>query len=61
MEYTKQQIEQFKAKADKWDALAKEIEKCYCNKDGEYSEEPEIKGADLGTIGEMAAYAFGWM
>ena len=51
-----------KKKADKWDALGAEIEKCYCNADGEYDEEnPEIEDADLCTIGEMAASAFGWL
>lgn len=38
------------------------IDKCYCNADGEYDEEnPEIEDADLCTIGEMAASAFGWL
>ncbi len=58
MEYTKQQIEEMKQKADKWDALGAKIEKCYCNADGEYDEE---EGADLCTIGEIAASAFGWL
>jgi hypothetical protein len=62
MEYTKKQIEEMKKKADKWDALGVEIAKCYCNADGEYDEEnPEIEGADIATIGELAASAFGWM
>lgn len=62
MEYTKEQIEEMKKKADKWDALGAKIEKCYCNTDGEYDEEnPEIEGADFSTIGEMAASAFGWL
>ena len=53
MEYTKEQIKEMKKKADKWDALGAEISKCYCN--------PEIEDADLCTIGEMAASAFGWL
>jgi hypothetical protein len=62
MEYTKKQIEEMKNKADKLDALSKEIDKCYCNANGEYDEEnPEIKGANLITIGELAATAFGWL
>lgn len=62
MEYTKEQIEEMKKKADKWDALGAKIEKCYCNADGEYDEEnPEIEDADLCTIGKMAASAFGWL
>ena len=60
--YTPEQIEEFKSKAQKWDALGKEIKKCYCNSDGEYDEDnPEVEDADLGTIGEMAASAFGWL
>lgn len=62
MEYTKKQIGEMKNKADRWDALGAEISKCYCNTDGEYDEEnPEEEGADLYTIGEMAASAFGWL
>lgn len=62
MEYTKEQIEKMKKKADKWDALGAKISKCYCNVNGGYDEEnPEIKDADLCTIGEMAASAFGWL
>lgn len=61
MEYSKEEIEKLKIKADKWDALGKEIAKCYCNSEGEYDEEnPEIDG-DLVTIGEMSASAFGWL
>lgn len=60
--YTEKQIKEFKIKADKWDALSNEIAKCYCNEDGEYDEDnPEIEDADLGTIGEIAASAFGWL
>lgn len=62
MDYTKEQIEEFKSKAEKWDALGNKIQKCYCNAEGEYDEEnPEIKNSDLGTIGEFAAMAFGWL
>jgi hypothetical protein len=56
------ELEQLKAKANKWDALGESISKCYCDEDGEYSEEnPGIEGADLCTIGEMAASAYGWL
>lgn len=49
-------------KAKKWDLLGSEISKCYCNTEGEYDEEnPEIENSDLGTIGEMAATAYGWL
>lgn len=62
MQYTEKEIQVMKSKADKWDALGAEIEKCYCNSDGEYDDEnSEIMGADLCTIGEMAATAFGWL
>jgi hypothetical protein len=60
MEYTKEQVEQWKAKAEKWDKLDEAISKFYCNADGEYDEEePEQKG-DLCDIGEAAATAFGY-
>lgn len=57
MDYTKEQIEQWKAKAEKWDALAARIEKFYVNEEGEEAEE----GGDLCDIGEVAAHAFGWL
>lgn len=62
MDYTQEQIQEFKNKAEKWDKLETEISKCYCNVDGEYDEDnPEIEDADLCTIGEIAASAFGWL
>ena len=62
MEYTKEQIEEIKSKADRWDALGEEISKCYLNSNGEYDgENTEIEGADLCTIGEIAASYFGWI
>jgi hypothetical protein len=62
MDYTKEQIEEWKSKATKWDKLGDEISKCYRNSEGEYDEDnPEIEDADLGTIGEMAASAYGWL
>ena len=62
VEIDKKELETLKAKAEKWDKLDKQISKCYCDEDGEYSEDnPEIEGADLCTIGEMAASAFGWL
>lgn len=49
-------------KACKWDALDSKISECYCNEEGEYDvENPVIEGADLATVGEMAASAFGWV
>ena len=48
-------------KAAKWDALDEKISKFYNNEEGEYDEEnPEADG-DLGTIGEIAATAFGYL
>ncbi len=62
MDYTQEQIQEFKNKAEKWDKLEAEISKCYCNVDAEYDEDnPEIEDADLCTIGEIAASAFGWL
>ncbi len=59
---TEIEINEWKEKSDKWDKLGAEIAKCYENEEGEYDEDnPEIEGADLGTIGEMAAMAFGWL
>lgn len=61
-EFPTEQIEEWKSKAQNWDALGARIEKCYCNSEGEYDEEnPEEEGADLITIGEMAATAYGWL
>lgn len=55
-------IREWKAKAEKWDALEAEIAKCYCNSEGDYDEDnPEIEGADITTVGEIAATAFGRM
>lgn len=60
-DFTIEQIEEWKKKADKWDALYKEVSKYYCNTEGEYDEEnPERKG-DLCDIGEVAASRLGWI
>lgn len=51
---TQEQIEEFKAKADKWDALDVKI--------GEvYFQDEEDGGADLAHVGELAAKAFGYL
>lgn len=57
MEYTKDEIEVWKQKAEKWDKLEIEIAKYY---EGENNEPPE-KDGDLTDIGEQAAMAFGWL
>ena len=59
MEYTKEEIEEFKKKADKWDALGKEIENFYFDEQG--NERPDEFGDGLLGIGEAAAIAFGWL
>ena len=46
-------------KAAKWDALENEIAKCCVDDEGEELEDDE--GGDLGTIGEIAARAFGFL
>lgn len=59
---TENEINQWRIKAEKWDKLEVKISKCYNNAKGEYDEKnPEFEDADLCTIGEMAAQAFGWM
>ena len=59
---TTEEIADWRNKAAKWEALDKRISKCYLNKEGEYDEDnPEIEDADLCTIGEMAATAFGYL
>jgi hypothetical protein len=71
MEYTKQQIEEFKSKSEKWDTLGDKIADCYMVKNPEYDVENndevdeyienEDDNIDLGTIGEIAASAYGWL
>lgn len=48
-------------KVIKWDALESKIAKCYVDDDGEELSEEETENIDLGTIGEIAANAFGWL
>jgi len=54
--YTEEQIEEFKAKADKWDAMDAKIGEVYFQ-----DEEDEDGGADLAHVGELAAKAFGYL
>lgn len=61
MEYTKEQIEEWKEKAKKWDKLEEEVSKFYPDYDDENNElDPEYDG-DLGDIGEITAKHFGWL
>ena len=53
--------DQFKVKSEKWDKLSDKIEKCYVDEEGEELSDEESEGIDLGTIGEIAATAFGWI
>lgn len=71
MKYTEAQIKAWKTKAEKWDNLGSRIEKCYMKENPNYN--PEIDNEfdefienddpdiDLGTIGELAAVAYGWL
>lgn len=53
--------EQYKNKADKWEALGEKIAKCYVDENGDDLSEEESEDIDLGTIGEKAAIAYGWL
>lgn len=53
--YTEEQINEFKAKADKWDALDEKIGEVY------FQDEEDEDGADLADVGELAAQAFGYL
>lgn len=53
--------EQFKHKAEKWDKLEHEIAKKYIDENGDELTEEQSENIDLGTIGEIAACAFGWI
>lgn len=54
-------VKPFKAKAEKWDKLSDKIAKCYVDENGDELTEEEAEDIDLGTIGEIAASAFGWL
>ncbi len=49
------------SKAQKWDDLDTKISRCYVDEDGEELSDEESEGIDLGTIGEKAATAFGYL
>jgi hypothetical protein len=59
MNYTEEQIEEWKRKAERWDALDEKISKFYFTEDGE--EIMDGEGGDLSDIGEAAATAFGYL
>jgi hypothetical protein len=52
---TKEQIKKWKEKAEKWDKLDKEIGEMYERMDN------EDEGDGLISVGEAAAYAFGYL
>lgn len=60
MNYTPDQIEEFKRKANAYDELEKQIAEYYGeeNEEGEYEENED---SDLSTIGEIAASHFGFL
>lgn len=68
MNYTQEQIEQWKRKAEKWDALSEKIGRCYKPETKEDLDVVDPNGevdwvddADLATVGEFAAIAFGYL
>ena len=58
--YTEQQINEWKAKAEKWDALEKQIAKFYAEPEEE-DYDAELDESGLIGIGETAAAAFGFL
>ena len=56
-----QLIHKYKIKADKWDKLDAKIAKCYIDDNGNELSEEDSEDIDLGTIGEIASSAFGWI
>jgi hypothetical protein len=48
-------------KSKKWDELGDEIASCYVDENGDELSDEESEEIDLGTIGEIAATAFGWI
>jgi hypothetical protein len=55
---SQKQIDQWKAKAEKWDALGEKIASFYPDEEDGTG---EAEGGDLCDIGEAAAMAFGWL
>ena len=61
---TEEELNVLKRKAQKWDELGEKIARCYPPEPGDEIEGDEtdyIDDADLITIGEMAASAYGWL
>lgn len=53
--------EKIEEKANNWDKLGKQIERCYLDEDGNELSEEDSEFIDLGTIGELAAIAYKWL
>jgi hypothetical protein len=45
----------------KWEDLGEKIARCYFDENGDDLSEEESENIDLGTIGEIAASAYGWL
>jgi hypothetical protein len=56
---SQEELNEMMDKANKWDALDKEIAACYFDEEG--NELEDDNGCDLVTIGEIAAIAFGYL
>ena len=56
-----EELSKYQHKALKWDELSEKIAKCYVDENGDELSEEDLEGIDLGTIGEIAASAFGWL
>lgn len=55
------ELEIIAEKAKKYDELAAKIAACYEDDEGNYDENEDDEGADLLTIGEIAAAHFGYL
>jgi hypothetical protein len=53
-------MEVYKRNSDKYKILEDKVAKCYVDDNGDELSEEESKHIDLGTIGEITAYHFGW-
>lgn len=60
-EWIEEYVKPFRSKAEKWDKLSEKIAKCYVDENGDELSEEDSEDIDLGTIGEIAASAFGWI
>lgn len=64
IQISQEEYEKLKRKAQKWDDLGAKIARCYPPEPGDEIEGDDtdyIEDADLLTIGEIAASAYGWL